>query len=65
MEFRVILIESEEGISVSCPALKGCHSQGATKEEALENIQEAIREWLAAEEMENDVFHISEAVVSV
>jgi len=46
--YRVILIESEEGYAVSCPALKGCHSQGATREEALENIKDAIREWLAA-----------------
>jgi len=44
MEYRVILIESEEGFAVSCPALRGCHSQGRTKEEALENIHAAIRE---------------------
>jgi len=49
MNYKVLLIESDEGFSVSCPALKGCHSQGATREEALENIQDAIREWLEAE----------------
>jgi predicted RNase H-like HicB family nuclease len=32
---------------VSCPGLPGCWSQGATEEEALENIQDAIREYLA------------------
>lgn len=48
--YRVILIPSEEGWAVSCPALKGCHSQGATREEALENIREAIRLWLEVEE---------------
>jgi predicted RNase H-like HicB family nuclease len=35
---------------VSCPGLPGCWSQGATEQEALENIQDAIREYLAAVE---------------
>lgn len=39
-----VLVEAEEegGFHVWCPALTGCHSQGETREEALENIQEAI-----------------------
>ena len=37
---------------MSCPALRGCHSQGATVEESLENIKEAIRDWLAVEEQQ-------------
>ena len=43
MKYRVTLIEHEDGVSASCPALRGCHSQGRTREEALANIQEAIR----------------------
>lgn len=50
MKFRVTLIESEEGFAVSCPALRGCHSQGSTKDEALENIKIAIKEWLEVDE---------------
>ena len=65
MNYRVVLVESEEGFSVSCPALKGCHSQGRTREEALENIREAIREWLDAEEAEKDIFSITEEEVVV
>ena len=43
MNFKVILQEAEEGgYIVSCPALSGCHSQGDSMEEALENIKEAI-----------------------
>ncbi len=38
---------SEEGFSVSRPGLPGCWSQGTTEKEALENIQDAIREYLA------------------
>lgn len=50
--YRVVLRRSEEGFSVSCPGLPGCWSQGATEEEALANIQVAIREYVeAAEEL--------------
>jgi predicted RNase H-like HicB family nuclease len=50
--YRVALRRSEEGYSVSCPGLPGCWSQGATEEEALANIQDAIREYVeAAEEL--------------
>jgi len=50
MRYKVILNESEEGFSVSCPGLPGCWSQGATEEEALKNIQDAIMDYLAAVE---------------
>ena len=46
MFYKVVLQESEEGYSVSCPGLPGCWSQGATEEEALENIRDAISEYL-------------------
>jgi antitoxin HicB len=44
MIFRVVLRPDMEdgGYNVSCPALPGCHSQGETQEEAIENIREAI-----------------------
>ena len=53
--YRVILRQSEEGFSVSCPGLPGCWSQGATEQEALANIEIAIREYVeAAEELVRD-----------
>jgi predicted RNase H-like HicB family nuclease len=48
MRYKVAVQRSEEGFSVSCPGLPGCWSQGETEEEALESIQDAIREYLAA-----------------
>ena len=48
MRYRVVLHPSEEGYAVSCPGLPGCWSQGATEAEALENIQAAIEDYLAA-----------------
>jgi predicted RNase H-like HicB family nuclease len=44
----VALQRTDEGFSVSCPGLPGCWSQGATEQEALENIRVAIQEYLAA-----------------
>jgi len=46
MKYRVVLQQSEEGYSVHCPGLPGCWSQGGTEEEAIENIKDAIREYL-------------------
>jgi predicted RNase H-like HicB family nuclease len=46
--YPVVLIKSDEGYAVGCPALPGCWSQGATEEEALRNIGEAIKEYLGA-----------------
>ena len=48
MKYKIALYKSEVGYSVSCPDLPGCWSQGATEEEALENIQDAIKEYLEA-----------------
>jgi predicted RNase H-like HicB family nuclease len=45
-KFHVTLLEHDEGVSVSCPELAGCHSQGANVEEALANIQGAIRGYI-------------------
>ena len=46
MKYTVALQRSDEGVSVSVPGLPGCWSQGATEQEALENIRDAIREYL-------------------
>ena len=50
MRYKIVLQKSEEGYSVSCPGLPGCWSQGTTEAEAMENIQDAIREYLATVE---------------
>ena len=45
-KYHVTLLQHEEGVSVSCPELPGCHSQGATVEEAMVNIRDAIEGYL-------------------
>jgi len=49
MKFAITFEQDEDGFFVaSCPALPGCHSQGRTKEEAITNIIEAIRGYIAS-----------------
>ncbi|HRI13770.1 MAG TPA: type II toxin-antitoxin system HicB family antitoxin [Verrucomicrobiota bacterium] len=65
MTYRVTLLESDEGWSVSCPSLPGCHSQGETREEALANIKEAIQLWLAVQDEEFGIKRVEEEIVAV
>ena len=65
MKYRIALQKSEEGYAMSVPGLPGCWSQGATEQEAIQNIQDAIREYLAVVEDEirgQDVREIEVAV---
>jgi predicted RNase H-like HicB family nuclease len=48
MTYKIALLTTQEGYSVSVPGLPGCWSQGATEEEALLNIRDAIQGYLAA-----------------
>jgi len=50
MKYKIALHHDDEGYSVSVPGLPGCWSQGATESEAIANVAEAIREYLAARE---------------
>ena len=65
MRYRVALHESDEGFAVSVPGLPGCHSQGATEVEALENISDAIREYLAAIAEQNRGEQVREVEIEV
>jgi predicted RNase H-like HicB family nuclease len=47
MRYRIAIHQSDEGYSVSVPGLPGCWSQGASETEALENIKDAVREYLS------------------
>lgn len=40
--FSIIIEKDEDGYFASCNELQGCHSQGETYEEAIENIKDAI-----------------------
>ena len=54
MVYRVVVEKGEDfGYVVHCPAVTGCHSQGNTIEEAIENIKDAIKGCLSA--LDNDL----------
>jgi predicted RNase H-like HicB family nuclease len=50
MKYSIVLKKTEEGYSVFCPGLPGCWSQGDSETETLDNIRDAIQEYLAAKE---------------
>ena len=53
MTRQVILYTDEDGYWIAeCPSLPGCNSQGATREEALANIREAIEGYIEALEVD-------------
>ena len=65
MRYRIAIHPSEEGFSVSVPGLPGCWSEGATDVEAVENIKDAIREYLAVVEEQLRGEEIREIEVAV
>jgi predicted RNase H-like HicB family nuclease len=49
MKYRVVIEQDEDGVFVAeCPSLPGCISQGATREDAVTNIRDAINGYLAS-----------------
>ena len=55
MLYRVIVEQDEDGVFVSeCPAFPGCVSQGATREEAVQNIKDAICGYIESLRMHNE-----------
>ncbi len=65
MYYKVVLQHSEEGYSVSCPALPGCWSQGDTEEDALDNIKDAIQEYLIVLDMQLKDADVREVEVAI
>lgn len=59
IRFAVSLEPDEDGyIVASCPQLPGCHSQGRTRQEAIKNIQEAIRGYTASMKRHGEEIHV-------
>jgi len=55
MKLKVVIEHGEDsGFVAHVPALRGCWSQGATREETLSNVREAIQAWLEVEQDKAD-----------
>ena len=65
MSTRIRLLQTDEGWSVSCLDLPGCHSQGESREEGLTNIRQAITLWLEVEAEEAGVKHVETLELAV
>ena len=65
MRYRIVLHRSEEGFAVSVPGLPGCWSQGTTEEDAIANVREAIREYLAVVDEQSRGEDVREVEITV
>ena len=65
LRYTVSLHQTAEGFSVWVPGLPGCASQGQTEAEALDNIRDAIREYLSVveEQLQGEEFREIEVTV--
>jgi predicted RNase H-like HicB family nuclease len=61
MKYPVTINKTEYGYDAHCPVFPGCHSQGDTFEEAMENIKDAIKTYLlmiAQETRDSTVYQV-------
>ena len=68
MRYRILIEQDEDGVFVAeCPSLPGCVSQGRSRKEALENIQDAIKGYLESLKKHNEPIppSIEEEIVEV
>jgi predicted RNase H-like HicB family nuclease len=55
MQYRVNIQKNEEGYSAWVPGLPGCWSEGVDEKDALDNIKDAIKDYLkTADELTKD-----------
>jgi predicted RNase H-like HicB family nuclease len=64
MKTSVIVEKDEEGYFAYCPQLKGCHTQGETLEEALQNIRECVDLYLETLDAEEKQALLSKEILS-
>jgi predicted RNase H-like HicB family nuclease len=65
MKYKIALHRSDEGVSVSVPGLPGCWSQGVDEAEAIDNVRDAIREYLEVVEEQLQGVDVREIDVAI
>lgn len=65
-KYTIVIEQDENGVYIaSCPALRGCYTQGNTYEEAIENIKDAIKLHIDARKQVGDPVPIEKAIDEV
>lgn len=64
MRYEVLIEQDEDGVFVAtCPALPGCVSQGATRDEARANLADAMTGYMASLRKHGEAVHLSDAAI--
>ena len=64
LKVNVVIEKDKNGYFAFCPELKGCHTQGDTLEEVLENIKEAIELYLETLSKEEREYCLSREILT-
>ncbi len=64
MKVSIVIEKDQNGYFAFCPELKGCHTQGDTLEEVLENIKEAIELYLETLSEEEKEYYLSQEILT-
>ncbi len=64
MKLNVIIEKDKYGYYVFCPELKGCHTQGDSLEEVLENVKEATELYLETLSAEKKEYRLSKDILT-
>jgi len=68
MKYRILIEQDEDGVFVAqCPSLPGCVSQGKTRKQALQNIEDAIKGYVTSLDNHNEPIppSIEEEIIEV
>lgn len=60
--FPIVIEKDADGYFVACPSLQGCSTQGSSYEEAMANIEDAIRLHLEDLEASGEEVSVARAV---
>ncbi len=63
-KLAVLIEQDKDGFYAWCPALPGCQTQGATMDEALANIREAVSAYLDTLSEEERAQYVSQEVLN-
>lgn len=60
----VVIEKDDSGYYAYCPELEGCHTQGDTIEETMDNIKEAIELYLETLSQEERALYLSKEILT-